>query len=60
MVSIIAFSTRDVKQIPANKIRQTYIVTRHTNGVFALYNVESIITEALSELFESMAAILNN
>ena len=41
----------DLKQIYLNKIWQTYIVTRHINLVFALYKVESIITEAFSELF---------
>ena len=52
MVSIIAFSNYvDVIQIYANKIGQTYIVTRHINQVFALHKVESIITEELSELF---------
>ena len=52
MVSIIAFSNYvDVKQIYVNTIGQTYIVTRHINRVFALYKVESIITEAFSELF---------
>ena len=61
MVSIIVFSNyADVKQIYANKIGQTYIVTRHINQVFALYKVESIITEKFSSFFESMAAILNN
>ena len=52
MVSIIAFSNYvDVKQIYVNKIGQTYIVTRHINQVFALYKVESIITEEFSKLF---------
>ena len=52
MVSIIAFLNYvDVKQIYVNKIGQTYIVTSHINQVFALYNVEAIITEKFSELF---------
>ena len=52
MVFIIAFSNYvDVKQIYVNTIGQTYIVTRHINQVFALYEVESIITDAFSELF---------
>ena len=47
MVSIIAFSSNvDVKQIYVNKIGQTYIAARQINRVFALYKVESIITEA--------------
>ena len=46
MVSIIAFSNYvDVNQIYVNKIGQTYLVTRHISQVFALYKVESIITE---------------
>ena len=49
---IIAFSNYvDVKQIYANKIGQTYIVRSHINQVFALYKIESIITEEFSELF---------
>ena len=52
MVSIIAFPNyEDLKQIYVNTIRQTCIVTRHINRVFALYKIESIITEAFSELF---------
>ena len=52
MVSIIAFANYvDVKQIYVNKIGQTYIVTRHIKRAFALYKVESIITEAFSKLF---------
>ena len=52
MVSIVIFSKYvDVKQIYMNTICQTYIITRHINRVFALYKVESIITEAFSELF---------
>ena len=52
MVSIIAFSNYvDVKQMYVNKIGQTYIATRPINRVFALYKVESIITEEFSELF---------
>ena len=61
MVSIIVFSNYlDVKQIYVNTIWQTYIIARHINQVFALYKIESIITESFSELFESMATILNN
>ena len=61
MVTIIAFSNYvDVKQIYMNKIEQTYIVTRHINQVFALYKVESIITEEFQSFFGSMADILNN
>ena len=61
MVSIIAYSNYvNVKQINVNKIGQTYIVTRHIDRVFALYKVESIITEGFAEFFGSMAAILNN
>ena len=52
MVSIIVFSNYgDGKQIYVNKIWQTYIITRHINRVFALYEVEYIITEAFWELF---------
>ena len=52
MVFIIAVSNYvDVKQIYVNTIGQTYIVTRHINQVFALYEVESIITDEFSELF---------
>ena len=52
MVSIIVFSNYgDVKQMYVNKIWQIYIITRHINRVFALYKVESIITEAFSEFF---------
>ena len=52
MVSIIAFLNYGyVKQIYVNKIWQTYIVPRHINRVFAIYKIESIITEAFSELF---------
>ena len=52
MVSSLALSNYvDVKQIYVKKIGQTYIVTRHINQVFAIYKVESIITEEFSELF---------
>ena len=52
MVSIIVLSNYgDVKQIYVNTIWQTHIISRHINRVFALYKVESIITEAFSELF---------
>ena len=50
--SPIAFANcADVKQIYVNKIRQTYVGIRHINQVFALYKVESIITEEFSKLF---------
>ena len=49
---ILKFSNYgDVKQIYVNKLWETYIVIRHINRVFDLYKVESIITEAFSELF---------
>ena len=54
MVSIIAFANYvDVKLIYVDKIGQTYIVTRHINRVFALYKIDSIITETFSELLSS-------
>ena len=53
MVFIIAFANYvDVKQIYVNKIGQTHIGIRHINQVFALYKVESIITEEFSKLFQ--------
>ena len=52
MVTINAFSNYvDVEKIYVEKVGQTYIATRHINRVFAIYKVESIITEVFSELF---------
>ena len=52
MVSIVVFANYgEVKQIYVKKIGQTYIVTKHINRMFALYKVESTITEEFSQLF---------